>query len=98
MKQITLNAGSDLLIAVGECYCYLRTFVINGVEADEEDFGTHKDIEPEIAEEYACGNMKFIPKESTSDVLDKYKITQEEYDQICNELDCLSFGCCGWCV
>ena len=87
MKQITLKNGSNLLIKVGECYCYLREFVINGFEAIEEDFGTHKDIEPEIAEDYACGNMRFIPKKSTMEVLDKYKITQEEYEQICEELE-----------
>ena len=32
-------------------------------------------------------------------VLDKYNITEEEYYNICNELECkLCVGGCGWCV
>lgn len=35
------------------------------------------------------------PQES---VLERYNITREEYDAICDELeDVLSFGSCGWC-
>ena len=97
MKQIKLQNGSDLKIAVGKCYCYLPIFEINGATANVDDFGTQEDIEPDTEYKYCCGNMQFIPKESTVEVLNKYKITQAEYEQICKELDCLSFGNCGWC-
>lgn len=97
MTQTKLKDGSDLKAVVGECYCYMRTFVINGIEATVEDFGTQVDEEPDEENPYCCGDMQFIPKESTVEVLNKYKITQAEYEQICKELDCLSFGSCAWC-
>ncbi len=98
MTQIKLKDGSDLKARVGECYCYMRTFVINGIEALTDDFGTQFDTDPPERDfYYGCGNMQFIPKKSTTEVLDKYKITQAEYEQICKELDCLSFGSCSWC-
>lgn len=79
--------------------CELEVFTINDIEADYHDFGTKEDIDPESAEPYGCGNMKFIPKEPSQEVLDKYKITEDEYNLICEKLDTeLSFGCCGWCV
>ena len=50
-------------------------------------------------EDYGCGNMQFIPyKEVKQDTLKKYNITEEEYRKIQDRLDCLSFGCCDWCV
>lgn len=82
----------------GHSLCYLPVFKINDIEADENDFGVKEDIDPEHAEEYGCGNMQFIPKEAAQYILDKYKITKEEYEIICEKLDCLSFGACGWCV
>lgn len=97
MKQIKLQNGSELIIEVGKCFCYLPIFKINRINANETDFGNQEDISPETAEPYCCGDMQFIPKESTEEVLNKYKITQAEYEQICEELDCLSFGTCGWC-
>lgn len=97
MRRIKLQDGSDLKIEVGKHFCYLPIFIINGIQAKEEDFGTQTDIEPDEEYPYCCGNMQFIPKESTAEVLNKYEITQAEYEQICKELDCLSFGSCGWC-
>lgn len=84
-----------------KCYeylCALELFKINDIEAYYEDFGIKEDISPETAEEYSCGNMQFMRKNATKEVLDKYHITIEEYEEICDKLDCLSFGCCGWCV
>lgn len=83
-----------------KCYsalCELEKFKINGIEADHKDFGTKMDTSPALAEPYCCYNMQFIPKLATQEVLDKYKINVEEYNQICKELDCLSFGYCHWC-
>jgi len=78
--------------------CELETFEINGIKAEYEDFGDKYDTNPEQAEPYGCGNMQFIPRPSTKDVLKKYKITEDEYEEICSALSCLSFGSCGWCI
>lgn len=85
-------------IEVFGCLCELSVFRINGITADYTDFGDKYDCEPESAEPYGCGNMRFFPKEYSASVLKKYNITKEEYNEVCNRLDCLSFGCCGWCV
>ena len=43
--------------------------------------------------------MRFKPQSPTKEVLDKYNITEEEYNKICDELeDKLCVGRCGWCV
>jgi hypothetical protein len=79
--------------------CEMETFIINGVDADKDDFGTKQDESPETAEDYACGDMRFTRKPSTPAVLSKYGITEKEHADICEKLeDGLSFGCCGWCV
>lgn len=76
-----------------------KPITINGEILDYSDFGTKEDINPELAEPYGCGNMKFIPFANVSDeVLIKYNITQEESKKIQEKLDCLSFGKCGWCI
>ena len=79
--------------------CATSTFIINGVGADSDDFGSQGDTSPEMAEDYACGNMQFEMNAPTEEVLSKYSITKEEYETIGRELEeKLSFGCCGWCV
>lgn len=79
--------------------CALQVFTIKGIEADYDDFGDKGDQSPDTAEDYACGDMQFIPKRPTQEVLDKYKITVDEYNEIANELASkLSFGRCGWCA
>ena len=76
-----------------------RVFTINGVDAYYEDFGEKYDRDPENAEDYACGDMRFTGNPSTPEILDKYKITEEEYQEVVSKLeDGLSFGCCGLCV
>lgn len=77
--------------------CELEAFKINGQKANYNDFGDKYDTMAEKAEQYCCANMKFIPKPATQEVLDKYKINADEYNEICKELDCLSLGSCGWC-
>ena len=89
----------DLKFEVFGALCAMSLFRINGIDADEDDFGGKWDHDPENAEDYGCGNMQFERKESTPAVMDKYKITQGEYEIICEKLeDSLSFGSCGWCV
>lgn len=87
-----------LELKVFDCLCELRVFKINGICAHYSDFGDKEDMNTENAEDYACGDMQFIPKECSDKVLEKYSITKEEYDTVCNKLDILSFGCCQWCV
>ena len=78
--------------------CELQDFEINGIKAYEEDFGEHYDVDEENADPYCCANMKFVAKPATQEVLDKYKISTDEYNKICEKLDEeLSFGDCGWC-
>lgn len=78
--------------------CELSEFEINGVMAVYEDFGTKEDRNKEEAEPYCCADMHFTPILPTENILNKYKITKQEYYEICGILeDKLSFGRCGWC-
>lgn len=80
-------------------FCATSTFIINGIDADESDFGSQGDEGSDYAEEYGCGNMVFSRKDSTPEVLKKYGITGPEYELIAGQLEAgLSFGTCGWCV
>jgi hypothetical protein len=73
--------------------------LINGVELEYQYFGVKYDTDEENAEPYGCGDMQFIPFEEVKQAtLEKYNITESEYRQIQEKLDCLSFGKCGWCV
>ena len=87
----------ELKIKPYKCLCELESFKINGISANYNDFGKKYDLHPEFAEPYCCYNMKFVPKLPTQEILDKYKINVDEYRQICEKLDCLSFGECNWC-
>lgn len=84
------------------CYrslCALSKFTINGIDARCYDFGEQFDDCPDKAEDYGCGDMTFKSKDPTKEVLDKYRITENEYQKIAEELeDVLSFGNCGWCI
>ena len=85
-------------IEVYSALCSLSVFEINGITADYDDFGVKEDISPETAADYSCGDMHFTPKLATSEILKKYNINVDEYNEICEELeDKLSFGSCGWC-
>ena len=79
--------------------CALSIFVINGKMGDKEDFGEQGDESPETAEDYACGDMQFVRVPATQEVLKKYDISEDEYNEIATKLEEeLSFGSCGWCV
>lgn len=79
--------------------CRLEVFTINGKSAEQDDFGSMYDHDTESAEPYACADMHFEPKPPTKEVLEKYNITEEEYCNICDELENkLCVGRCGWCV
>lgn len=81
------------------CPCELEIFTINGKYANRIDFGDTYDYDTENEEPGGCGDMYFEPRSPTIEVLDRYNITEEEYYNICNELeDKLRVGSCGWCV
>ena len=90
----------DILAKPYECLpCRLKEFSINGIEAEQDDFGRERDIyDGDNPTPYCCDNMQFIPKEATQDVLDKYGITKDDYDLVCRDLlDLFNIGPCGWC-
>lgn len=89
----------ELKLSIAKCLCWAEEFIINGVKADSSDFGNQYDDNPEDAEPYGCGDMKFFAKEATESVLQKYNITMQEYEEIAVKLtNGLSFGQCGWCI
>lgn len=78
--------------------CEPSIFEVKRKEADYEDFVDKYDHYPEGAEEYCCGDMSCDIKNPTQEVLDRYDITLDEYQEIAEKLsDELSFGRCGWC-
>ena len=79
--------------------CATSCFKINDIEASSIDFGEHYDHNSYSAPEYGCGNMKFTGNRPTQSILNKYSITLDEYNEICDKLEKgLSFGRCGWCI
>jgi len=76
----------------------MERFVINGIHADESDFGEKYDRDSENAVDYGCGDMQFTRVDAKPEVLAKYGIDEKEYSEVCDVLESdLSFGCCGWC-
>ena len=80
--------------------CHIFDLKINGKDAYEDDFITKRDVNPERAEPYGCGNMKgFSLDKPKKEILEKYELTEEEFFHIAEELaGAVSFGNCGWCV
>lgn len=89
----------DYKLEIYGSLCATRTFTINGIVANKDDFGDQYDTDPYSAEAYSCGDMRFIPfDEPKEGVLERYGITKEEFDTIKWALESsLSFGRCGWC-
>ena len=88
-----------LEIEFGHAFCYVPLFIINGIEADYDDFGEKYDRSPETAPDYGCGDMQFTRIPAKPEVLTKYAITELEYEFIAGKLEVgLSFGRCGWCI
>jgi hypothetical protein len=79
--------------------CSLDVFTINGMRADVSDFGSTEDIDSEHAEEYCCSNRVFVQKNPRVEVLNRYGITIDDYDEIVTTLrNVLHVGSCGWCI
>ena len=88
----------QLSIHFGNSLCYAHG-TLNGITFDSKDFGEQQDLDKENAEDYGCGNMTFTPKPPSAEILDKYKITSDEFNEIAELLAAnLSFGRCGWCI
>lgn len=84
---------------VNQHFCSAKTFKVNGKVAYTEDFGTTEDTSPDEAPDYGCGNMQFIPYPVRNEILEKYEITEDEYNGIVESLvNGLSFGECDLCA
>lgn len=80
--------------------CRLKTFAINDIQANQDDFGHMDDTLSWMAEPYSCERMCFHADNSkASECMKKYNITLDEFFEICSMLDeKLFIGSCGWCV
>lgn len=88
----------QLEFQVYEALCATSVFIINEKWANAYEFGDQQDEDPEDSEEYGCGNMRFRRHPPTSEILEKYSITEAEYNEVCDKLEeSLSFGNCRWC-
>ena len=75
--------------------CEAETFIINGINADVDDFG---EVTIEHGEgRYSC-YIDFESKHSTEEVLSKYNIDGTEYEEIQDKLNNVFFGSCGCCI
>ena len=76
--------------------CWANVFTINGVDADELDFGNSETYGEHL--NWECCN-DFTPYEVPQEnVLEKYQINKDEYNEICEKLkDKLCVRSCGWC-
>ena len=86
-----MHIGNDLFtldITGMDAYCDADvTLMVNG-----------RDIEPNHAPLGGCGHYFFQVWEESPEILEKYGITVEEYDEIGFWLQrCLTIGCCDWC-
>jgi hypothetical protein len=98
-KSVKKVKPMDLQLDVFEALCSASIFIINGIDAEEEDFGEKYDRDKENAPDYGCGDMEFTRIDSTPEILEKYKISEEDYQKVCDRLESeLSFGNCGWCT
>jgi hypothetical protein len=82
--------------------CETKIFSINDIKADYKDFVDKYDHnilkEKETMEGDCCGNMSCDILESKEKILNKYKITKEDYYEIAENLyKGLSFGHCHLC-
>lgn len=79
--------------------CEAQTFMVNDIDADRDDFGYCSDVgDRSEVEPYCCACMLFRRKPCSQDVLDKYDITEREYNDICAILEKEFYvGYCSWC-
>lgn len=81
--------------------CEAEVFKINGIDADMDDFGGVNlghipwlDDDEDMTE---CEMNGFFGEQPTEEILEKYGITEEEYDEILDNLNGEFFGKCSAC-
>lgn len=95
--QISKNREVNIQRGVG-MPCYAKIFNIGDQKAYQDDFGHKEDTLYWMAEPYGCGFCEFIVKEPTNDILNKYDITEEDYEKIAEALkEELFVGGCSLC-
>ena len=88
----------NVIITIGTIPCDIRKLKINNIEASYHDFIELYDRDKTNAPQYGCGNMKATPITSTPEILKRYNIIQEEYDEITEKLCAkLKIGHCNKC-
>lgn len=95
-----MKYDADRLVGIvkPEWSCGCSELKVKGKDAYLDDFGEMADFDPENAPDYGCGDRGFAPVPSVPEVLEKYDLTIEEYDKICEFLaDELHIGTCGLC-
>ena len=85
-----------LKIKFADAYCTTKTFKINEIDADYEDFGYIKKIFN--MDWLTCADQSFIINNPTHETLNKYNINIRQYNIIAKKLkEGLTFGPCGLC-
>lgn len=76
--------------------CTPKIFTIDGIDADADDFG---EVD-KISGYYCCESRTFVGfEEPPIDTLEKYRITESEFFDICDELkDILCVKGCNRCA
>ena len=75
--------------------CAAETFIVNGIDAEVEDFGECKDLVDE-AYKSNCKNRQFVKALPTDEVLAKYGLNLKQYAAVCAKLE-TTFAI-GWCT
>lgn len=95
------------IVPYGALPCEAATFEVNGIKGCKSDFGHNSDVGsfdyeygPWDDENWSCADNQFEPHTDIPDgVLEKYKITEQEYRDIQDKCSSIfSVGGCGWCV
>lgn len=82
-----------------DALCATSLFTVNGIRADSRDFGDQWDDSPLDDSAEGCGDMRFVRRPASPEVLAKYSITTAEYELVAGQLEAgLSFGRCSWCA
>jgi len=85
-----------LELKVFSTFCETKLFKINNIDANIFDFGSL--IDKNRQSNRSCGDMQFIIKPYTDEILNKYKINKYCYYKIAKQLSKkLSFGYCDQC-
>ena len=95
----TIREGLVISYETSHYLCGAHNFKINSADADIDDFGRMCDEAPENAPEYGCGNYGFSATPYPEDALQKYGISQRDFDVIVEYLEeDLHRGMCALCA